>query len=68
MSDREVQLEALSILCNAQSCCWVKHSLSRHSLAWGGGLVIIYEEEIFDPKYDYDFTDLEDTETYYRGG
>lgn len=29
---------------------------------------IIDEDEFFDPGYDYDFTDLKDTETYYRGG
>ncbi|KAI3370586.1 hypothetical protein L3Q82_007155 [Scortum barcoo] len=29
---------------------------------------IIDEEEFFDPDYDYDFTDLKDTETFYRGG
>ncbi|KAM9854130.1 uncharacterized protein ACBR49_002756 [Aulostomus maculatus] len=34
----------------------------------GGGGLIVDEEEFFDKKYDYDFTDLKDTETYYRGG
>ncbi len=29
---------------------------------------IIDEDELFDPGYDYDFSDLKDTETYYRGG
>ncbi|KAG7214422.1 hypothetical protein INR49_006379 [Caranx melampygus] len=30
--------------------------------------IAIDEEELFDPRYDYDFTNLKDTETYYRGG
>ncbi|XP_071783433.2 uncharacterized protein LOC139933267 [Centroberyx gerrardi] len=29
---------------------------------------IIDEDEFFHPKFDYDFTHLKDTETYYRGG
>uniref|UniRef100_UPI003AABAB8F uncharacterized protein n=1 Tax=Centroberyx gerrardi TaxID=166262 RepID=UPI003AABAB8F len=29
---------------------------------------IIDEDDYFDPKYDYDFTRLKDTKTYYRGG
>ncbi|XP_044048787.1 uncharacterized protein LOC122874668 [Siniperca chuatsi] len=29
---------------------------------------IIDENEFFDPRFDYDFTKLKDTETYYRGG
>lgn len=33
-----------------------------------GKLHIIDEDEFFDPGYDYDFTHLEDTETYHRGG
>ncbi|KAM9352127.1 uncharacterized protein ABDE67_006985 [Symphorus nematophorus] len=33
----------------------------------GPGL-IIDENEFFDPQFDYDFTNLKDTETYYRGG
>lgn len=33
-----------------------------------GKLYIIDEDEFFDAEYDYDFTRLEDTETYYRGG
>lgn len=28
----------------------------------------IDENEFFDPKFDYDFTGLKDTETFYRGG
>ena len=33
-----------------------------------GGRIIIDEDEFFDPEYDYDFTNVKDTETYYRGG
>ena len=29
---------------------------------------IIDEEEFFAPQFDYDFTRLTDTETYWRGG
>nr|XP_004556396.2 uncharacterized protein LOC101472750 [Maylandia zebra] len=29
---------------------------------------IIDESEFFDPTFDYDFSGLQDTETYYRGG
>lgn len=29
---------------------------------------IIDEDEFFDPRFDYDFTNLRDTETYRRGG
>ncbi|KAK2809669.1 hypothetical protein Q5P01_000503 [Channa striata] len=29
---------------------------------------IIDEEEFFDPKYNYDFTNIKDTKTFYRGG
>ncbi|XP_040894785.1 uncharacterized protein LOC121182387 [Toxotes jaculatrix] len=29
---------------------------------------IIDEEEFLDPDYDYDFTDVKDTQTFYRGG
>lgn len=29
---------------------------------------IIDEGEFFDPTFDYDFSGLQDTETYYRGG
>ncbi|KAI3370976.1 hypothetical protein L3Q82_023630, partial [Scortum barcoo] len=29
---------------------------------------IIDEDEFFDPQFDYDFTNLRDTETYRRGG
>nr|XP_019934278.1 PREDICTED: uncharacterized protein LOC109624196 [Paralichthys olivaceus] len=86
MSDRDVILEALSILCNAN----FTYRQGSHLDLRGGsnmpitgfistlmgrsdlrrvlrGPIVIDEKEFFDPKYDYDFTDLEDTETYYRG-
>lgn len=28
----------------------------------------IDEEKLFDPGYDHDFTNVKDSETYYRGG
>ncbi|XP_038561409.1 uncharacterized protein LOC119893368 [Micropterus salmoides] len=33
-----------------------------------GGSHFINNDEFFDPQFDYDFTNLRDTETYYRGG
>ncbi|XP_071315102.1 uncharacterized protein [Trachinotus anak] len=92
MTDREIKLEALSILCNVSvtSLQSQQYQLQGASLGkWVGlampitgfitalmgsspqtqrGGILINEEEFFDPKYDYDFTDLKDTETYYRGG
>ena len=44
--------------------------LSPHRSAPQSALreIVIDEEEFFDPKFDFDFTDLKDTEKYYRGG
>ncbi|XP_026168280.1 uncharacterized protein LOC113133586 [Mastacembelus armatus] len=33
-----------------------------------GKIYIIDEEEFFDPKYHYDFTNVTDSQTFYRGG
>ncbi|GAA6215368.1 uncharacterized protein LOC108893845 isoform X2 [Lates japonicus] len=101
MSDRDVKLEALSILCNATVTSLQSQSVvvgasagnflsstmtipgfisalmgragpnllsAARSPQSRGGCIIIDEEEFFDPEYDYDFTDLQDTETFYRGG
>lgn len=115
MIEREVALEALSVLCNANVTSvqtaggaaqqtlsinnfipTVLHAeetsqVSRSNFAFlqstlqgavpeaprvnhvdieklTGRNHIIDENEFFDPRFDYDFTELEDTETYTRGG
>ncbi|KAM7397194.1 hypothetical protein PAMP_020186 [Pampus punctatissimus] len=30
--------------------------------------IVVDEDEFFDPRFDYDFTSLRDTQTFYRGG
>ncbi|XP_035012570.1 uncharacterized protein LOC118109521 isoform X1 [Hippoglossus stenolepis] len=86
MSDRDVLLEAISLLCNASVTSlqgsklvagsssnfaingFISALMGRSPLRSALREMVIDEEEFFDPKFDFDFTDLKDTEKYYRGG
>nr|XP_057930880.1 uncharacterized protein LOC131130841 [Doryrhamphus excisus] len=87
MVDRDVRLEALSVLCNTPITSFQAQT-SRNNLANFGAStmcvqgfmsaamgrnagqmgLLIDEDEFFDSRYDFDFTHIKDTQTYYRGG